>query len=383
MWKPRPSSTSSSELGVKPVINARGHNTVLGGATPSAAHARRRWRRPTATTSTCSELLERPGEIIAGLLECEAAYVTPGAAAALALGTAACITGDDIEKMARLPDTAGLKNRVLIQAGHRYQYERTVTIVGTKLVEVGDRRRDDRRRSSRPRSDRRRRQRALPGPPRRHAGHALARRGARDRARQGRAGPGRRGRRRSTRSSACSRYTKRGADLVAFGSKYFGGPNSAGILAARRRSSTRRCRRASSASRPSPTARASAARSSSTGRRSSASIGRAAGVARRSTTTAAWPARSSGSGRSRGRSRGLPGVSTEVVKSDGAAPRVLRIAIDPAAAKTGRQRRRRRTARRQPLDRRQPDRHALVINVSTVHEGDEDVIGRRLRELLG
>lgn len=68
----------------------------------------------------------------------EAGYITPGCAAAMTLGTAAFITGDDLAKMALLPDTNGMKNRVVIQANQTYQYDRAVTIVGTKLREVGD-----------------------------------------------------------------------------------------------------------------------------------------------------------------------------------------------------------------------------------------------------
>jgi L-seryl-tRNA(Ser) seleniumtransferase len=83
------------------------------------------------------QLLDRSGAVIAGLLGAEAAYVTPGAAAALALGTAACIAGSDPDRIARLPDTTGLPSTVLIQAGHHYHYERAVTVPGGKLVEVG------------------------------------------------------------------------------------------------------------------------------------------------------------------------------------------------------------------------------------------------------
>jgi len=85
-----------------------------------------------------AELLEKSGRIIAGLLGSEAAYVTSGAAAALALGTAACMTGKDPEKIARLPDTTGMRNELLIQKRHRYHYDRPPTITGARLVEVGD-----------------------------------------------------------------------------------------------------------------------------------------------------------------------------------------------------------------------------------------------------
>src|SRR5205823_4290269 len=122
---------------VKAVINARGLNTVVGGGTPSP-RMREAMDRFDRYYVDMKDLLEKTGEIVARTIGAEAAYITPGAAAALTLGTAACITGDDVEKMAALPDTTGLKNRVVIQANHTNQYDRAVTIVGTKLIEVGD-----------------------------------------------------------------------------------------------------------------------------------------------------------------------------------------------------------------------------------------------------
>ena len=63
--------------------------------------------------------------------------MTPGCAAALVLGTAACITGDEPELMERLPDTSGLKGEVVIQAPQRYKYDRVVRMTGARLVESG------------------------------------------------------------------------------------------------------------------------------------------------------------------------------------------------------------------------------------------------------
>src|ERR671929_1513989 len=125
------------QLGVTPLINARGNNTVLGGSTPSA-RVRRAILDAEGSYVDMQQLLERSGMAIASLLGAEAAYVTCGAAAALALGTAACMAGADPERIARLPDTRGLRNVVLIQAGHHYHYEHVVTLPGATLVEVGD-----------------------------------------------------------------------------------------------------------------------------------------------------------------------------------------------------------------------------------------------------
>jgi L-seryl-tRNA(Ser) seleniumtransferase len=83
------------------------------------------------------DLLETSGQRIAGLLGGEAAQVTPGAAAAIMLGTAACMAGTDGDRSERLPDTSGMKNEVLIQRRHRYKYDRQVAMTGAKLVEIG------------------------------------------------------------------------------------------------------------------------------------------------------------------------------------------------------------------------------------------------------
>ncbi|MGH2371319.1 MAG: aminotransferase class V-fold PLP-dependent enzyme, partial [Chloroflexota bacterium] len=83
-------------------------------------------------------LLAHTGRLAAELVECEAAYITPGCAAALTLGTAACITGSDGAKMERLPDTTGMRREVVIQTRHRYKYDRPPTIVGAVLRQAGD-----------------------------------------------------------------------------------------------------------------------------------------------------------------------------------------------------------------------------------------------------
>jgi len=84
------------------------------------------------------ELLETSGARIADLLGTEAAYTTAGCYAALVLSTAACITGNDPDKAAKLPHVTGLKNEVVLQQRQRYGYDRAYTVPGSKLVLVGD-----------------------------------------------------------------------------------------------------------------------------------------------------------------------------------------------------------------------------------------------------
>jgi D-glucosaminate-6-phosphate ammonia-lyase len=123
-------------LGVKPVINACGIYTDLGGSRLSPGvwaameEANRNFVRLT-------DLLDYSGRHIAELLGAESARVTPGAAAAIMLGTAACMAGTDGMKSEQLPDTRGMKCEVLIQAGHRYKYDRQVSLTGARLIEVG------------------------------------------------------------------------------------------------------------------------------------------------------------------------------------------------------------------------------------------------------
>ena len=83
-----------------------------------------------------AELQQAASKRICQLLGSEAALITAGAAAALTLGTAACVAGKDPEKIKRLPDTAGMKNEVIIQKSHRFSYDHAVRAVGIKLIEV-------------------------------------------------------------------------------------------------------------------------------------------------------------------------------------------------------------------------------------------------------
>ena len=126
-----------TELGLTPVINGRGNQTVLGGAllSPQVQAAMDAANRYFVDMDA---LLTQTGRMIAEQLECEAAYVTPGCAAAMTLGTAACVTEDDGAKMERLPDTTGMRREVVIQAKQRYKYDRAPTVCGAVLREAGD-----------------------------------------------------------------------------------------------------------------------------------------------------------------------------------------------------------------------------------------------------
>ena len=97
------------ELGVRPVINATGSVTMLGGSTP-APEVLEAMDQANGAYVPLMELEERAGEAIAKLVDVPAAYITSGAGSALTLATAACMAGDDDTKIQQLPNTAGMKN---------------------------------------------------------------------------------------------------------------------------------------------------------------------------------------------------------------------------------------------------------------------------------
>ena len=126
-------------LGLRPLINAKGTYTHLSGSLLPREVADQ-MRQAARQYVSIPELLEKSGEHLARLLQCEAALVTSGAAGGLTLGTAACVTGNDEEKARRLPDTLGMKNEVIIQKTHRFSYDHAVRNVGIRLIEIEDRR---------------------------------------------------------------------------------------------------------------------------------------------------------------------------------------------------------------------------------------------------
>lgn len=125
------------ELGVRAGINARGNQTLLGGSTPPP-EVQAAMDEANSAYIVFEELLRKSGEFIAETLGTEAAFVTSGAAAAIALGSAAALAGDDREKMGKIPDTSGMKNEFVFQKCQDYSYKRCFTIPGGVVVEVGD-----------------------------------------------------------------------------------------------------------------------------------------------------------------------------------------------------------------------------------------------------
>lgn len=125
------------EMGARPVINATGSVTLLGGSTP-VAEVKAAMDAADSAFIPLIELEQVAGDRIAEMLGVPAAYITSGAGSALTLMTAAFMAGTDDDKIQQLPDTTGMPNEILIQNRQRYWYDRCLELAGAKLVEFGD-----------------------------------------------------------------------------------------------------------------------------------------------------------------------------------------------------------------------------------------------------
>jgi L-seryl-tRNA(Ser) seleniumtransferase len=125
------------KLGVTKTINAAGTYTYLTGCTmpPSVqAAVALAAKHPVYL----ADLQKAAGEYLARQLRCEAAMVTAGAASAVTLGTAACMTvANGVGASHAIPtEMNGLKNEVIVQKAHRYDYDHAMRNCGIRFVDV-------------------------------------------------------------------------------------------------------------------------------------------------------------------------------------------------------------------------------------------------------
>jgi len=126
--------------GLQRVINAYDRATFLGGARVL----------PEIAEVVCAGLGEpfriddlqaAAGRAIARRSGAEAGCVTACAAAAITLGVASAMTGTEHDRVRQLPDTTGMKSRVVIQRGHRISFGAPVVqmirLSGAQVVEAG------------------------------------------------------------------------------------------------------------------------------------------------------------------------------------------------------------------------------------------------------
>lgn len=110
-----------ARYGLTPIINASGTYTPLGvsHSPESIGHA---VAEALGDFFIIDELQAVASQAIARLTGAEAGAVTHCVAAGITLSIAATMTGDRPERVAALPDTRGMANRVVLPAGHAVDY---------------------------------------------------------------------------------------------------------------------------------------------------------------------------------------------------------------------------------------------------------------------
>ena len=87
------------------------------------------------------ELQALASKRISKLLKTEAAVITASAAGGLTESVASMMTGKDLKKVFKLPDTSNMVNKVLIQRGHLTNYgaevEQGIKLSGAKILKCG------------------------------------------------------------------------------------------------------------------------------------------------------------------------------------------------------------------------------------------------------
>jgi uncharacterized pyridoxal phosphate-dependent enzyme len=124
------------KLGVTPFINAAGTYTIL-----SASIMPEEVQAAVALAAQkpvhLMELHKAAGEYLARRLRCEGALVTSGAAAGITLATAACITRGNKSAIINIPtEMQGLKNEVIVQNAHHYDYDHAIRQCGARFIDV-------------------------------------------------------------------------------------------------------------------------------------------------------------------------------------------------------------------------------------------------------
>ena len=124
-------------VSVRPLINCKGTLTMYSGSV-MLPEVRRAMAEAARKYVHIEELMEGVGRRIGEIMQTEFGLVTNGCAAALCQVTAACVAGSDPDRIARLPDTTGMKNEVVTLRTHRHVYDHAIRMVGISLVEVDD-----------------------------------------------------------------------------------------------------------------------------------------------------------------------------------------------------------------------------------------------------
>jgi uncharacterized pyridoxal phosphate-dependent enzyme len=126
------------EIGVRPFINAGGWMYTRYGGSIMPAPVVAAMAEASRQFVNIFDLQDRVGQAIAAMTRNEAAFVSCGAASGILLAVATCIAGTDAELADRLPDTVGMRNQVIRSAYARgTEADPAIRAAGGKIVEIG------------------------------------------------------------------------------------------------------------------------------------------------------------------------------------------------------------------------------------------------------
>ena len=126
------------EIGVRPFINAGGWTYTRYGGSIMPGEVLAAMVEASKQFVNIYKLQESVGNAIAKLTSNEAALVSCGAASGILLAVAACIAGTDEDLAGRLPETSGMRNQVVMFRCERgTEADPAIRAAGGRIVDVG------------------------------------------------------------------------------------------------------------------------------------------------------------------------------------------------------------------------------------------------------
>lgn len=132
--------THLGRYGIARVFNALGTSTIVG-ANVAPAEVIEAAAEALALNFEIDELQRIACRVISAATGAQAGCVTSSASSGLAITCAAAMTGANLDRITRLPDTDGLSNEVILQSGHDINFgghvSQMVRITGARVVPIG------------------------------------------------------------------------------------------------------------------------------------------------------------------------------------------------------------------------------------------------------
>lgn len=126
--------------GLTRVINVSGTMTALG-ASRVVPEAIRAGAEIQSHFVRIDELQAKASQVIARMTGAEAGFVAACSAAGISQGISGCMTGTNLNRIELLPNTDGLRNEVIVQAGHLINYgapiSQAISLTGARIVALG------------------------------------------------------------------------------------------------------------------------------------------------------------------------------------------------------------------------------------------------------